>query len=140
MSKDWPNKAYATERGRFLARDTDLTRNQADAVAYAEQGVAWPAIREYTEFSDSVIQDYMEQAMARYGLDIALTLDPDELQPPATTPTYDSVGPEYLDDLDRKQAIKWLELVDRHSNRLPAEWVADILDTARERGYPVDEL
>lgn len=122
------NHRLATERGRYLARTTDLRRPEARAIAYAEFGFSHNGIAKQIETSESTVKDYLERAMALYGLEITKTLLPDK-----EPPDYDRVEPTYHRTLEFKtERQKWIKYVDRHQNRLPQEWVNSVLKTAEE--------
>lgn len=126
---------YATQRGRYLARTTDLRKPEAKAIAYAEQGFSINGISKKLDVSESTVKDYLERAMAQYGLEIAETLLPDE-----EPPDYEKVGPGYHRNLKNTQdKEEWVKLVDRHRDKLPQEWVHNVLGPAKNDGIkPLD--
>jgi hypothetical protein len=120
---------YATQRGRYLARTTDLRAPEAKAISYAELGYSTIGISKQIDVSQSTVQEYLEKAMALYGLDIAETLLPDE-----EPPDYERVEPGYHDTLSDEEGSVWVKYVDRHRDKLPREWVHDVTSSAREDG------
>lgn len=117
---------YATQRGRYLARTTDLRQPEAEAVAYSERGYSFDGIAKKLDVSESTAQEYMERAMALYGLEIAETMLPTE-----NPPDYEMVDVDYLDKLsDRTELETWVKYVDRHADKLPADWTNKIIEQA----------
>lgn len=125
-----------TQRGNYLARSTDLRETEAEALAYTQFGYSWQAVAKELGSGQSTVKDWMERAMAQYGLEITETLAPDELEPPLSKPSHEEVGIEYLDELqtdaDRK---RWAECVERNTQKLPRSWVNEIVDELEDRGY-----
>lgn len=125
-----------TQRASYLARATELRNNEAEAVAWSERGYANSSIGRKLDTSKSTAKGWLERAMAQYGLEIAEVLLPDELEPPLSEPSYDPVGPEYLDELQtRADKERWAECVERNADRLPASWVNPVMDRLEDEGY-----
>lgn len=120
---------YAVQRARYLARDTDLSKDQATAVAYAERGYSVSGTSQHVSTSESTIKTYRERAMAMYGMEITETLLPEE-----DPPDYEIVDAGYHRSLHKVDQKKWVKLVDRHRDQLPQEWVNSVLEAAREDG------
>ena len=137
MSLDLPDNRFATQRAQYLARATELRRNEAKAIAYAEQGRTWAWIAREMDTNEGTVQSWAERAMARYGLEIAHTLLPEQLEHDPTTPEYEPVDSDYFDQIPEGEHREWLDYVERHSDQLPVSWVNDILKEARSRGYSV---
>lgn len=125
---------WATERSRYLKRALELRGKQAKAIAYTEQGFSWSGVADRMDSTKGTVSSWIERAMVLYGLEIAETLSPDELEPPVDTPTYDRVGPEYLDSLQLEDRKLYAEYFDRHRDKLPAGWVAEMGEELRTRG------
>lgn len=130
---DYDDDRYATQRGRYLAKTTELRKPEATAVAYTERGHSFDGVAKQMDTSESTIKDYMQRAMALYGLGITETLLPDE-----EPPDYDQVEPGYHETLDEYERKKWAEFVVRHREKLPQEWAHEVIEAAREDGVPVD--
>ena len=113
---------YAVQRGRYLARTTELREPEAKAIAYAEQGYSSNGISKKIGVSESTIKDYLGRAMALYGLEIAETVLPSE-----ELPDYHRVNSDYANQLSEEEEKKWREYVRRYSDRLPQEWVHEIM-------------
>lgn len=130
---DVSSNRFTTQRARFLARSTKLREPEAKAVAYSEAGYSISGISKNIDVSQSTVQEYLERAMALYGLDICETLLPNE------TPTeVERVNPGYHNQLDKEDRSKWLTYVRRHKDKLPQEWVHEVIDSAKEDGYASD--
>ncbi|SDZ89484.1 hypothetical protein SAMN04488065_1066 [Haloplanus vescus] len=63
--------------------------------------------------------------MALYGLEIMETNLPSE-----EPPDYEKVRPEYYNKLNDTDREIWIEYVRRHSDKLPQEWMHEILESA----------
>ncbi|USZ68868.1 hypothetical protein NGM10_03815 [Halorussus salilacus] len=124
---------YATQRGRYLAQITELRKPEATAVAYTERGYSFDGVAKHMDTSESTIKDYMQRAMALYGLEITETLLPDE-----EPPDYEKVEPRYHETLNEQEREKWVQFVVRHQDKLPQEWAYEVIEAAREDGVPVD--
>lgn len=124
---------YATQRGRYLAKITDLRKREATAIAYTERGYSFGGVAKHMDTSESTVKEYMQRAMARYGLDIAETILPDEDEP-----DYEQVEPGYHEGLDKYDQEKWAKFVIRYEEKLPQEWVHSVLDAARKDGVSVE--
>lgn len=121
---------YATQRGRYLARITDLREPEAKAIAYTELGYSFNGLAKHLDTSESTVKDYMGKAMALYGLGITETLLPEQ-----ELPDYQRVDPGYHRSLsNRRDKEKWIQLVDRYREKLPREWVTDVLREAKADG------
>lgn len=124
------DERYATQRSRYLARKTDLRKPEALAVAYSERGYSFNGAAKRMDASESTVKKYMERAMALYGLEIAETILPDE-----DIPDYERVDSEYPQTLTHEQEReRWIQLVDRHQENLPQEWVNEVLEQAEHDG------
>lgn len=130
---DYDDDRYATQRGRYLAKTTDLRKPEAEAVAYTERGYSFDGVAKRMDTSESTVKDYMQRAMALYGLEITETLLPEE-----EPPDYDTVEPGYHETLDEQEREKWIQFVVRHQEKLPQEWAHEVIETAREDGIPVE--
>lgn len=131
---DYDDDRYATQRGRYLAKTTELRKPEAKAVAYTERGYSFDGVAKQMDTSESTVKDYMERAMALYGLEITETLLPDE-----EPPDYDDeVDPGYHETLDESDQEKWVKFVTRHQDKLPQEWAHEVVEAARDDGVPVD--
>ena len=120
---------FATQRGRLLARTTGLREKEALAVAYAELGYSANGISKKIETSESTVKEYLEKAMALYGMEITLTIDPDQ-----ELPEYEQVEPGYHRSLPEEERQEWVKLVDRYKSKLPQEWANSVLESASEDG------
>jgi len=120
---------YATQRGRYLSRTTELRKPEAKAVAYSELGYSSNGIAKKLDTGESTVEGYLEKAIARYGFEICEFVFTGEEE----LPDYDPVDPDYFQDrpakTDRK---KWVDMVERYGDKLPADWVNDVLDTAED--------
>jgi predicted transcriptional regulator len=120
---------FATQRGRLLARTTDLREKEALAVAYAELGYSINGVSKNIDASESTVKEYLEKATALYGMEIALTINPDQ-----ELPEYDQVEPGYHRDLPEEEQQEWVKLVHRYKSKLPQEWANSVLKSASEDG------
>lgn len=121
-----------TQRARYIGRTTELREIEAKAVAYSEQGYSFNGVAKQIDVAESTTQQYMERAMALYGLDIAEPILPNE-----DYPDYERVGPGYHRQLHKKDQKLWIKYVDRHRDKLPQEWVHNVIETAREDGIKI---
>jgi DNA-binding CsgD family transcriptional regulator len=127
---------YTTQRGRYIAKTTDLREPEAKAVAYSERGYSFDGIAKELDTGESTVQGYIERAMALYGLEAAETILPSE-----EPEDLERVDPEYFQTLqNRSERNDWLKFVKRHQEKLPADWSQDVLDAARETGVNVTDL
>lgn len=124
---------YAIQRGRYLAQITELRKPEATAIAYSERGYSFDGVAKHMDTSESTIKDYMQRAMALYGLEITETLLPDEDEP-----DYEQVEPGYHKTLDEGEREKWVTFVIRHQEKLPQEWCYKVTKAAQKDGVPVD--
>jgi predicted transcriptional regulator len=124
---------YATQRGRYLAQTTELRKPEATAIAYTELGYSFDGVAKQMDTSESTVKDYMQRAMAQYGLEMAETLLPDE-----EPSDYEEVKPGYHETLDEYEREKWVKFVTRHQEKLPQEWAHEVVQAARDDGVPVD--
>jgi len=127
------DERYATQRGRYLAKITELRKPEAKAIAYTERGYSFGGVAKHMDTSESTIKDYMQRAMALYGLEVTETLLPDE-----EPPDYDKVKPGYHETLDSQEQEKWVKFITRYQEKLPQEWAYEVIETAKEDGVPVD--
>ena len=125
---------YATRRGGYLARTTELRKVEGTAVAYSERGYSHRGIAQQMDSTVSTVRKYLGQAMARYGLEICETIVASEEQ----APDYEPVEPGYHRTRTPRDQQIWLDHVRRHEGALPAEWVAAVDKAAREDGLRVD--
>lgn len=130
---EYDDDRYATQRGRYLAQTTELRKPEAKAIAYTERGYSFDGVAKHMDTSESTVKDYMQRAMALYGLEIAETLLPDE-----DGSDYDRVEPGYHKTLDQQEREKWVKFVVRHQDKLPQEWAYEIIEAARDDGVAVD--
>lgn len=129
---------YATQRGRYISRATELREPEAKAVAYSERGYSRHGIAKSIDRNENTVQDYLERAQARYGLNSILTLFPNQFDDP---PELEPAEPGYHRNLSPKEEkIKWLKLVDKHSDKLPQEWVLAVFDAAEQDGLARSKL
>lgn len=109
-----------TQRANYLSRALELRKNEAEAVAWAEHVYSFSSIGRKLDTSKSTAKGWIECAMALYGLEIAETLFPEDLEPPLQEPSYERVDPEYLDELQNEDDRKrWAECVERNVDSLP---------------------
>lgn len=132
---DYDDDRYATQRSRYLAKTTELRKPEAKAVAYTERGYSFDGVAKQMDTSESTVKDYMQRAMALYGLEVTETLLPDE-----EPPDYDGeeVEPGYHESLSEYEREKWVKFVTRHQDKLPQEWAHEVVEAARADGVPVD--
>lgn len=72
------------------------------------------------------MNEYLQKAMALYGLEIAETLKPNSDQP-----DYEEVQPDYYRTLTTDvEKETWLEYVVRHKEKLPQEWANQVVKNA----------
>ena len=127
---------YTTRRTSYLARITELRRSEAEAVAWSELGYSYGGIAKMMDSSKGTVKQYMQRAMALYGLRISEPVMPDE-----EPPDYERVGPEYLNELGDEVKKRWLRILDDQRDGLPQEWVAEIEDAAEnEHGIAMHRL
>ena len=125
-----------TQRANYLSRATDLRDTEAEAIAWTERGYSYSAVGRKLDTSKSTAKGWIERAMAQYGLEIAETLQTDELDPPLSEPSYEQVGPEYIDELQTEaDRERWAECVERSVGQVPQSWVNDVVDELERRGY-----
>lgn len=123
---------YARHRSSYLARDTELKKTEAKAVAYSERGYSWSGASKKIDVAEGTVNSYMERAMARYGVEIAESLLPNE-EPPDYEPIVDP-GAYLMELADRREQERWITCVERHQDQLPRDWVNDVADAAKEKG------
>lgn len=129
MSDTAPDRK-ATERARYIAQTTELTRSEAEVLAWSELGYSHSGIAKQADTSESTVKAYLERAGARYGLE-ALWAKIDFDRTSDLTP----VEPGYHRTLKTEEHQRqWIDLVDRQRDSLPAEWVNDVLDAAEDDG------
>ena len=127
------DERFATLRARLISRtNPELREKEAQAVAYSELGYSVNGISTEMDTTTSTVKQYLEKAMALCGMDITLTIDPD-----GELPEYKRVEPGYHRTIDGEERDEWLKLIERHSSKLPKEWVNSVLDEAREDGLSV---
>jgi len=127
--RELTDERYTIQRGRYLARTTDLRAPEAEAISYAELGYSTSGISKQIDVSQSTVQEYLEKAMALYGLEIAETLLPGE-----ESSDYERVEPGYHNTLQEEERSVWLTYVNRHRDKFPQEWVHEVISSAREDG------
>ncbi|QIB75754.1 hypothetical protein GL213_03960 [Halogeometricum borinquense] len=119
---DYPSdERYATLRGRYLSKTTDLRLKEATAVAWSELGYSRRAIAREMEIGESTVKGYHEKAMALYGLELLEAHVPD-----AEQIDYDRIDADYVTQLSGRRKQAWLEAFDSHRGRLPQEWVSEV--------------
>lgn len=125
-----------TQRARYISRTTDLRDKEAKAIAWTERGYSWTAVGKKLDTSKSTAKGWIERAMAQYGLEIAETLFPEDLEPPLDQPTYEPVGVEYIDELENGGGVeRWAECVQRHRDKIDQSWANDVVPELERRGY-----
>jgi DNA-binding CsgD family transcriptional regulator len=72
MSRDIPpadedEERAAVERGRYLARTTDLTEREAETVAWAELGYSASGITKCIDSTESTVKSRLDRVVAQYG-------------------------------------------------------------------------
>lgn len=125
------DERFATQKGRYIAKTTELRKNEGTAIAWSELGYSNGGIAKKMDTSEGTVSSWKGRAMALYGLEIAHALLPEEERR-----EFEQVTPSYIDDLEpRERRVAWLEKVLRHEDKLPQEWVANV----KERAMEVDE-
>lgn len=124
------DERYATQRARYLARSTNLRKIEGEAVAFAERGYSANGIAKKMDTSASTAQGYLKRAWAEYGMEVGL----EKVLPGEQPPDYERVDPGYHRDLPPEERERWVGLVVDHADKLPADWVADVLDEAKADG------
>lgn len=122
---------YATHRSSMLARDLELRPPETEAIAYCELGYSWSGAAREMDSSESTVKSYVERAICLYGFEIAestVTMDDTEL------PEYERVEPDYWKTREGSDRRQWMNLVLNYEGKLPAEFVADVEESAREHG------
>jgi DNA-binding CsgD family transcriptional regulator len=115
------DERYATLRGRYLSKTTDLRLKEATAVAWSELGYSIGGIAKEMDTNESTVQAYHEKAIALYGLEILETIIPE-----AEDADYERIDAEYVLDLPRPRKKDWKEAFNRQRDSLPQEWVASV--------------
>lgn len=105
---------YATQRGRYLAKTTELRLPEAKTVAYSERGYSHYGIAKRLDTTESTVKTYAEGALALYGLEIMETLLPDE--EPAD---YEQVESGYHRSLKGRSKETSFDFIRRHGDSLP---------------------
>jgi DNA-binding CsgD family transcriptional regulator len=124
------DERYARQRSSFLVRTTDLREPEAEAIAYSELGYSISGIGKMIDTSGSTVQNYLERAMALYGLDIAEPAPKEDLQQ-----SCELIEPGYHRTLESdKEKEEWVKFVDRHRDKIPQEWVHEVLEAAESDG------
>ena len=121
---------YTTQRSAQLARELDLRRPEAYAVAYSERGYSHSGMAKRMDSSTGTVSGYLERATVLYGFEIAETTVP----PGSEVPTYERVDPEYYRDRARTDQLEWLKRVQKFEGKLSQEFVNAVEDAAREDG------
>ena len=112
---------YATLRGRYLSKTTELRIKEATAVAWSELGYSISEIAKKMDTTESTVDDYHNKAIALYGLEIL-----ENLVPEAGNADYDRIDAEYVIDLPRQRKEAWKDSFNRKKKSLPQEWVAEV--------------
>lgn len=135
-TSEYDEDRYTTQRGRYIAKTTVLRDPEAKAVAYSERGYSFDGIAKHLDTSESTVQGYLERAMALYGLEVAATVLPSE-----EPGEIERVEPGYHRTLESEtERRKWLKFVKRHEEKLPTEWLHDVLEAARADGISVSSI
>lgn len=121
---------YATQRSAQLARELDLRRPEAYAVAYSERGYSHSGMAKPMDTSEGTVSGYLERATVLYGFEIAETHVP----PGAELPSYERVDADYYRSRERTDQLEWLDRVKKYEGKLSQEFVNAIEDAAREDG------
>lgn len=112
---------YATLRGRYLSKTTELRLKEATAVAWSELGYSRSGIAKEMDTNESTVQEYFQKAIALYGLRILETTVPE-----AENQDYNRIDAEYAMQLSGKRKQDWLDAFNRQKDSLPQEWVAEV--------------
>jgi hypothetical protein len=107
----------ARERGRFLARTTDLSDQQARAVAYAELGYSPTGIASRIDSTSSTVKRYLERAAIQYGFDTIYHPKP-----------VDDRGRTKLEPITHEDVLAlaprtrewWVETAEKHEDAAPS--------------------
>lgn len=129
---DLSDERYAKQRGSMLARQLDLRKVEAMAVAYAERGYSRSGIAKEMDTSEGTVEQYHQKAMALYGFEILETKDVDN-----ELPEYERVDADYFRSRPRADQKTWVKMVLDENNRLPMEFVNDVKENALADGLRV---
>ena len=112
----------ATIRGRYLARTTDLTDEQAEAVAWHELGYTAGAIARQLDRAEGTITSWLDRTAAQYGL-CAI-----ETKWPAKRQDLTPMTREHLLECHPAVRLQYREVADCYPSVVPSA----VLDTVRE--------
>lgn len=78
---DWRDdpERWATERGRFIKRTTQLDDTDAEIVAYAELGFSSAGIAKKIELGHSTVKSHFEEIKDNAVTSVLMTRKPDQL-------------------------------------------------------------
>lgn len=125
------DERYATQRGRMLSRELDLRRPEGEALAYVERGYSFGGAADEMDTSKGTVKAYVERAICLYGYEVAeqKVLDED-----TELPEYKRVDADYWKSREGSDRREWVNLVINFEEKLPAEFVEDVRESAREHG------
>jgi len=115
----------ARERGRYLARTSELTDREARVLAYSELGFSASGIAKRTGHTTGTVERYLERIAVRYGHGAIEPRREDEREG-----RPDEARREEILGLSQQSRQWWLDAVNDHREIAPA-WAVELVD---ERG------
>ena len=117
------DERYVTMRSRFLARQPDLRKVEAEAIAWSELGYsrAGMAKEDRMDTGKSTVKGYHQKAAALYGMEILWTTVPG-----VEKKSYDRITSEDVIKMSDGEREQWLEAFQQQKEGLPQEWVNDV--------------
>jgi hypothetical protein len=112
----------ATVRGRYLARQSDLTDEQAEALAWRELGYTAAAIARELDRAEGTVNGWLDRTAAQYCL-CAI-----ETKWPAKRQDLTPMTREHLLECHPAVRLQYVEVAERYPNVVPSE----VMETVRE--------
>lgn len=109
------------QRSRYLARTTDLTDEQARALAYREQGYSHSGIAAKIDSTKGSVSDYMRRIAAQYGLSAIWTKTEEERT------DLEEVDHERLEALSASVRRQYVEIAEHAPEHVPASVREEVL-------------
>jgi hypothetical protein len=112
----------ATVRGRYLARQSDLTDEQAEALAWRELGYTAAAIARELDRAEGTVNGWLDRTAAQYCL-CAI-----ETKWPAKRQDLTPMTREHLLECHPAVRLQYVEVAERYPSVVPSE----VMETVRE--------
>jgi hypothetical protein len=120
----------ATVRGRYLARQSDLTDEQAHALAWRELGYTATAIARRRDRAGGTIEGWLDRAAAQYGLCAIAT------KWPATRGELTPMTREHLLACHPAVRLQYVTVAERYPNVVPPDVLATVADLTERESRP----